>query len=130
MRDRRGPFTALVLAIAYALLVLSTVAWLVGLLGYGTDFELTPALKTLLLLNFLSLLWRCTARFAFTAREYGWREGAWAVLRIPVANIVAIMAGRRAILAYARSLSGGAVEWDKTEHHAHPAMPQLVRVAQ
>ena len=60
-------------------------------------------------------------RFSFTAREYGWREGLRAVGRIPVANVVAIMAGRRALAAYIRTLLGARPVWDKTFHHAHPA---------
>lgn len=60
-------------------------------------------------------------RFAFTTREYGWREGLWAVLRIPVANVIAIMAGRRALAAYLSTLKGKLPQWDKTDHLAHPA---------
>jgi len=65
-------------------------------------------------------VWRAAMRFMFTAREYGLREGVLAVLRMPLANIVMIMAGRRAVMAYCRSLAGGHVGWDKTEHVAGP----------
>ena len=65
-------------------------------------------------------LWRAAMRFAFTWREYGLIEGLRSVLRIPVANIIAIMAGRRALSSYVRSLRGVAVRWDKTAHHIHP----------
>ena len=57
----------------------------------------------------------------FTAREYGALEGARAIFRIPVANVIAIMAGRRALLSYFGSLLGRPVEWDKTAHQLHPA---------
>jgi adsorption protein B len=60
-------------------------------------------------------------RFAFTAREYGMGEGLRAVVRLPLANVIAIIAGRRAVFAYARTLGGRAAVWDKTEHDAHPA---------
>ena len=60
-------------------------------------------------------------RFAFTATEFGWREGLHAVLRIPVANVISIMAGYRALFAYARTLRGEAAQWEKTAHDAHPA---------
>jgi adsorption protein B len=43
------------------------------------------------------------------------------VARIPVANVIAIMAGRRALFAYVRTLRGARPRWDKTYHHAHPA---------
>lgn len=121
LRDRRGPFTALVLAIAYVLLVLSVLSWTLSANGFGAPASLTAALKTILFLNFLSFVWRACMRFAFTTREYGWREGLWAVLRIPVANIIAIMAGRRALAAYLSTLKGKLPQWDKTDHLAHPA---------
>jgi len=60
-------------------------------------------------------------RFAFTAREFGCGEGLLAVVRIPIANIIAIMAGRRAVTAYIRSLMGRPPQWDKTPHFIHPA---------
>ncbi len=127
MRDRRGPFTAIVLAMAYFLLVLATLGWGLNMMGAGPALQLSPALKIILALNFASFVWRATWRFGFTAREYGWAEGVRSVLRIPVANIIAIMAGRRAFAAYARTLGGQLPVWDKTHHHAHPAMQLGVR---
>ncbi len=122
LRDRRGPFTALVLAVAYGLLVLSSIGWGLSLAGYGEPLILTPALKTILALNFVSFVWRAAWRFGFTAREYGWKEGLHAILRIPVSNIIAIMAGRRALVAYLKTLKGQRIRWDKTDHSAHPAL--------
>lgn len=120
LRDRRGPFTALILAVAYALLLLSAVGWIAGMLGYGAVLPLSDTMVVILALNFASFAWRALWRFAFTAREYGVTEGLWAVLRIPVTNIIAIMAGRRALAAYCRSLAGKDVPWDKTDHAMHP----------
>ena len=122
LRDRRGPFTALVLAVAYALLILSALGWGLGNLGYGETIELSPLLRTILVLNFISFLWRASWRFAFTAREFGAVEGVRAIIRIPIANIIAIMAGRRAFWAYLKTLAGGTVRWDKTDHLSHPAL--------
>ncbi|MFN4114036.1 MAG: glycosyl transferase family protein [Sphingomonadaceae bacterium] len=121
MRDRRGPFTALVLALAYLLLLLSAVVWGLSLAGLGQAMPLSPMLETVLWLNFASLLWRLIMRFAFTAREFGVGEGLRAILRIPVGNVIAIMAGRRAVAAYIRTLTGAPLQWDKTEHLTHPA---------
>ncbi|MCR2834813.1 glycosyl transferase family protein [Parerythrobacter lacustris] len=121
MRDRRGPLAAFVLSMAYALLIVSTIVWVLGGLGFGAPIETSPALEIVLWLNFASLAWRIVWRFGFTAREYGWAEGLRSILRIPVTNIIAIMAGRRAVLAYIRSLRGWAPTWDKTEHRYHPA---------
>ena len=127
LRDRRGPLTALVLLIGYLVLVLGTVLWLVGAFGLLRPWRMDPTLVVLLAANFASFVWRAVMRFVFTAREYGWREGLWAVARIPLANVIAIMAGRRALFAYARALRGTKPQWDKTFHHAHPAAMTLWR---
>ncbi len=124
LRDRRGPLTALVLLLAYMLLALSALGWAASLMGYGQPMEMTLALKLLLAANFFSFVWRAMFRFGFAAREYGILEGVRAILRIPVANIIAIMAGRRALFAYVRSLAGHAPVWDKTPHFIHPARAQ------
>lgn len=75
----------------------------------------------LLLANLAFFGWRIVTRLAFTAREYGWREGGMALMRIPVSNVIAIIAARRALIAYLRSLAGAPLAWDKTHHAAHPA---------
>ena len=75
----------------------------------------------LLGLNVASFAWRAVMRFSFTRAEFGWREGLRAVLRIPVANVISIMAGYRALFAYSKTLRGAVPEWDKTAHDTHPA---------
>jgi len=120
LRDRRGPLAALVLFAAYALLVLAAALWLAQNLGFGHPWRPTGTLRAVLWINLASFAWRTAMRFAFTSREYGWAEGARAVLRLPHANIIAIMAGRRALIAYVRSLMGAQLRWEKTSHHAHP----------
>ena len=61
--------------------------------------------------------------------------GFRAVLRIPITNIIAIMAGRRALMAYIGTLAGQAITWDKTSHSDHPVrglpapMPTVTGVA-
>lgn len=126
LRDRRGPLTALVLACAYVLLALATLLWLSSLLGLIELPAASAGLRLVLFVNMLAFAWRALWRIAFTSREYGLIEGGCAILRIPVANVIAIMAGRRALAAYWRTLQGSAPVWDKTEHHAHPA----IRLAQ
>ena len=120
LRDRRGPFAALVLLAAYSLFALATLGWVASLMGYGAPVELGPWLKLLLAANLFAFAWRALFRFGFTAREYGIAEGVMAVIRIPVANIIAIMAGRRALSAYARTLAGQTIVWEKTPHQSHP----------
>lgn len=129
LRDRRGPLTALVLVAAYLLLVIDVVL-LAGEVWSGQSLfvPLSAPAKAMVGLSLLGLGWRLTARLLFTTREYGLAEGVLAVLRVPVGNVIAIMAARRAIAAYFRSLDGGEVVWDKTEHAAHPATKRLAKV--
>ena len=125
LRDRRGPVTALVLALSYLLLVIFGIGWVLARFGVGEYPPMPANLLLLMQVNGIALAWRVAMRFAITAREYGAREGALAVLRIPVANLVAIMAGRRAVAAYLRTLSGRPLSWDKTAHDRHPAFSQI-----
>ena len=124
-RDRRGPLTALVLLAGYLLVLLTGVMGVAVATGLTDPVPLTPLLRALLIANALAFVWRVGLRFAFTAREYGLAEGLWAVLRVPLANVVAIIAGRRAVFSYIRALHGRAAVWDKTEHHWHPAQQDL-----
>ncbi|MEM9312889.1 MAG: hypothetical protein AAGA34_15710, partial [Pseudomonadota bacterium] len=89
--------------------------------GVAPELPMSPLLVVLLAANFAAFAWRAAWRFGFTAQSHGWLEGLRAIARIPLSNVVAILAGRRAITAYALTLRGRAVEWDKTPHLSHPA---------
>jgi adsorption protein B len=121
LRDRRGPLAALVLFTAYVLFVLAGMLWLAGRLGVRIPWQPSGSLAAILWANLASVIWRSAMRFAFTAREYGGVEGLRAVVRLPHANVIAIMAARRALVAYAASLFGVRQRWEKTMHDAHPA---------
>ena len=127
LRDRRGPLTALVLAAAYALLVIEGLLVLAHMVGAHPRPLASPGLQMLLRISMWGLAWRAGMRFVFTTREYGPLEGLRAMLRIPVANVITIMAGRRAMMAYIRGLRGERVVWDKTAHHLHPAARRVGR---
>jgi bacteriophage N4 adsorption protein B len=127
IRDRRGPLSALLLAIAYVLLFVSPTLAIAQRYGLIAPREISPLLLGMIWFCFAGLVWRAVMRFAFTAREYGWAEGLRAVARIPVANIIAIMSGRRAFVAYWRSLSGEMPVWEKTTHYGHPALVREAR---
>ena len=120
LRDRRGPVGALLLFIAYCLLALAGVTFALELFGLVPEIELSSGLAMLLAINVAMLAWRAAWRFGFTTAVYGWKQGVMAVLRIPVANIIAIMAARRAMASYLRSLAGDVPRWDKTTHERHP----------
>jgi adsorption protein B len=124
LRDRRGPLMAVVLAAAYAWICVSGVLLFAQWQGWTLPQRDPPALRIMLIVSTVSLLWRMAMRCAFTTREYGVVEGLRSVPRMFVANVIAIMAGRRALVSYVRTLRGAAVVWDKTEHHAHPAIAQ------
>ena len=121
LRDRRGPLTAVVLAAAYLLLVIEGILGAARLAGWIEGLVPSRLLAFMIALSFVSFVWRASMRFAFTTREYGLAEGLISVLRIPVANVIAILAGRRALFAYVRGLAGEKVHWDKTRHGIHPA---------
>jgi adsorption protein B len=120
LRDRRGPMVALVLAAAYLIAVLAPLLWLGEATGFYQPRVESAQMKALLWFNVGALIWRLAFRIAFTAREYGWVEGLRAVVRMPIGNIIAIMAARRALRAYWRGLRGDQVTWDKTVHAFHP----------
>lgn len=121
LRDRRGPLSALVLLTGYTLMVLALVLAGLDAAGFAPPWEPSRLVLVLLGLNLASFAWRAVMRFSFTRAEFGWREGLRAVLRIPVANVISIMAGFRALFAYSKTLRGAVPEWDKTAHDTHPA---------
>jgi adsorption protein B len=122
MRDRRGPFAAGLMACAYGLIVLSGLSWIAARLGWQGPIEYSPILWGLLAANLTALAWRSLMRFAFTAREYGLVEGLCSIPRMFISNLIAILAGRRAMFAYIRSLRGAPLVWDKTPHKHHPSV--------
>jgi len=121
LRDRRGPLTALVLAAGYMLVVLTAVLWLAEQAGLYSPGPLPTLVYWVLIATTAAFAWRAIVRFVIVGREYGWGEGLGSVLRIPVGNVIAIIAARRAIFRYAASLRGVPARWDKTEHDRHAA---------
>ena len=120
----RTVFAALLLALAYLLVVMVGVELALAHAGLLISPPLSPAMRTLLWLNLAALVWRLVARALFTAREFGAVQGCLAIPRVIVSNTVAIVAARRALFAYAGSLRGARVTWDKTEHTSHPAFAE------
>ena len=113
MRDRRGPLAAMLLLAGYAAAILWAELALAHGLGAPHAFRPSPLLKSVLTINFVLLLWRVAMRAAFTAAAYGPAEGARAVPRLLVANLIAIRAAWRALMIHRR---GGPIRWDKTAH--------------
>lgn len=116
MRDRRAPVAVLVLAVAYlALVAWAASAGLHAVAGSATPVT-PPAVVTLLHVNAALLGWRLVSRALFTARAYGAVEAAWSLPRLLVANLIALLAARRAIVGYVAMLRGAPPRWDKTAH--------------
>lgn len=117
MRDRRATLAIPVLGIAYFALV----AWgasLVGHLATGLPVPMPEGAVALVLgINLVLLGWRIVLRAAFTGRAYGWSQAVLSLPRMFVANLVALLAGRRALATYWPTLRGERPRWDKTVHH-------------
>lgn len=75
LRDRRGPLTALVLAAAYALVLVEGLLALATVLGWQARLAPDPVLQAMLAVSLAGLLWRTAVRACFTAHEYGVAKG-------------------------------------------------------
>lgn len=113
MRDRRGPLAALLMVSGYTAALLWAQLLLARNLGAPIDVGVGPRLTLLLWANFMMLCWRMLVRASFTTAAYGLRQGLLSVPRLLVANLVAILAVRRALAIHA---AGGPPKWDKTSH--------------
>jgi adsorption protein B len=116
MRDRRGPLAAMVLFAGYVAAILWAEVVLAAALGAPIEVQVSTALATLMFLNSWLLGWRLLMRFCFTTAAYGAAEGFRSLPRTIVANIIAVLAAKRALQLHAE---GGAKKWDKT-HHIFP----------
>jgi adsorption protein B len=90
--------------------------WLIGLILPIPPRPLSPTIVALLWINLGLMSWRGLMRALFVGHAYGWRYGLGAVPRTFIANLIAILAARRAVFQYARSLLGQPLKWDKTQH--------------
>jgi bacteriophage N4 adsorption protein B len=82
-------------------------------LGAPIGLTMSPLLASLLTLNLWLLGWRLVMRFAFTTAAYGLGEGLRSIPRLLVANLILILAARRALKLHD---AGGPTRWDKTRH--------------
>lgn len=116
LRDRRASLAAVILFAAYLSLLLWAIVEVMRLVMPVEPQAIGTVLGWLLALNAAMLAWRMAIRALFTARAYGWRQGAASVPRMLLANLIAMLAARRAIMLYMRSLGGEPLKWDKTVH--------------
>lgn len=118
LRDRRAVLAAVILSAAYGSLLLAAVGWLIG-----RPAPVGEGLSILLGINAALLGWRMAMRFLMVTRVYGWGEGLRSIPRTIVANAIAMMAARRAVVRYAGMAHEGRVAWDKTAHVFPSALP-------
>ncbi|MDB5688426.1 MAG: glycosyl transferase family protein [Sphingomonas bacterium] len=124
LRDRRAVLAALILATAYAalLLELAVLAW-----DYAFDRPVRvpfgAGLALLLQINLALMVWRVAMRAAMVRQAYGWGEAARSMPRMIVGNIVAMMAARRAVFQYLGIRAQRPAAWDKTGHVFPDAVP-------
>jgi len=123
LRDRRAALAALILLAAYAGLLLGVALPVAEMLAGRGPSALPAGLQGLMVVNALLLLWRLLVRMLFVWRAYGPVEAVRSVPRTLVANIIAMMAARRAVAIYVRHLRGQALSWDKTAHRYPVADP-------
>ena len=96
--------------------MLTAIGWLGQALTGWPAAEPGEALRLLLAVDAALLLWRTGMRGYFTSRWYGPRQALLALPRAFFANVIAILAARRAVMLYWRILRSGQVLWEKTEH--------------
>jgi adsorption protein B len=116
LRDRSGPFAALLMLAGYAAVILWAQLELAQALGAPIAVAIGPHLALLLKVNFVLLLWRMLMRAGFTTSAYGPWQGILSIPRLVVANVIAILAVRRALALHG---AAGPPSWDKT-HHIFP----------
>ena len=119
-RDRRVILAALLIVSAYSGAFLMGLLWIVGRRPAPDDL-----LTDLLTVSLAMLIWRLTMRFTCSTIQHGLWQGAFAVPRAAVANIIAVAASFMAVIGYLRILWTGEVRWAKTDHRfpAHLDVP-------
>ena len=122
-RDRRSTLAAVVLVAGYLGLGLWLIGGIGALAGLHSPGPIDPAARMLMMLTAFTLIWRLLVRAICTGWEHGWVQAIWSLPRALVSNIIAVMAARRALMAYAASLRGADLPWDKTRHRI-PAAPE------
>ncbi len=111
-RDRRAILSAVLIIAAYCGAFLSLPMLLAGE-GAGTQ----GALADLLPASAALLIWRLGMKAWCVWQVHGFTEALRSAPRSIVSNMVAVMAGYRALATYLRQMWTGSVFWEKTEHH-------------
>jgi adsorption protein B len=116
LRDRQAPLAALLLCVAYLVLLSGPVLASVAQAAGRPVVLLTPTLALMMQVASLLLVWRLAMRFGFVAASHGWREGLRAIPRVVTSNAIAMLATREALSRYVQGRRTGDMVWGKTRH--------------
>jgi adsorption protein B len=127
LRDRKSVLAAIVLSVAYVCVALTALLMLAERAELFRPAAIDPMLVKLLAANAVFLLWRIIVRAYFVWRIEGWRQALLSIPRTLIANIISIIAARRAVTGYVGHLLGKALNWDKTNHSHFPNVKSTTR---
>lgn len=126
LRDRKASFAAIILALAYVAILLTGCLYITGLTGIYQPNPISGFLKTMLVFNAAFLVWRLGIKGYFVFALYGLREALLSVPRTFIANVINILAAKRALIQYLQILAGAPARWEKTSHF----LPDMADVEQ
>jgi adsorption protein B len=120
LRDRKAVFAAIVLSAAYLCIILSAVLLLAQRSGYYDPPPVSQLVRLILLATLVLLCWRIVVRTGFVWLMHGPMQATLSIPRSLVANIITIVAARKACWSYLRHIFGARLVWDKTNHAHFP----------
>jgi bacteriophage N4 adsorption protein B len=120
LRDRKAVLAAIALSAAYLCVLLSVILLLAQHAGLYSAPRSSGAVQLMLRITLVLLCWRVMLRFYLVRQMHGAKQAWLSIPRMIVANIVSIIAARRACWAYVQLLLGGKLRWDKTQHAHFP----------
>ncbi|WP_221794736.1 glycosyl transferase family protein [Aquisediminimonas sediminicola] len=116
LRDRRALLSAFLLLLSYISLFMSAGVIMFAGAASGTVPPLSPTLQMALGASGAMLAWRLLERAVVVFCGYGLKQALFSIPRALVANMIAMVAARRAFMAYLRYEVRHPVIWDKTSH--------------
>ncbi len=120
LRDRKAIFAALVLLAAYLCIAITAFLILAERAGLLSPPPLSPAVILMLWATSVLLVWRMLVRVFFVWSMHGAYQALLSIPRTLIANVIAIVAARRACWNYIGTLFGRELSWDKTNHLHFP----------
>jgi bacteriophage N4 adsorption protein B len=120
LKDRKAVFAAIVLSTAYLCIILSVILIGAELSGLYIAPHSSQLAQIILLGTAMLLVWRIMVRIGFVWLMHGPRQAFLCIPRALIANLIAIVAARKACWNYLQHMFGGKLVWDKTSHMHFP----------